>query len=226
MILNVQIERLRDPREAADERAGRTRRPLDAIRVEHIAKRFGAVRRSSTSRCTSARRVLGLIGDNGAGKSTLIKILSGFQQPDSGTIFVDGEEVHLRSVDARPLARDRHRLPGPRARAGLSVYHNMFLNRELTSGIGAVPLAEQPRDAQAGARATSTRSGITHAALGRRRGGAALGRPAPGDRRSRARCTRARRILLLDEPLAAMGAKEGAIILDLIRDLKAAGPSR
>jgi ABC-type sugar transport system ATPase subunit len=52
--------------------------------------------------------VLGLVGDNGAGKSTLVKIICGFQKPDSGTIFVNGEEVVLRSVaHARSLGSTR-----------------------------------------------------------------------------------------------------------------------
>ena len=82
--------------------------------------------------------MLGLIGDNGAGKSTLVKILTGFHKPDAGRIFVHGEEVQLKSVThARSLGidtvfQDLALVPG------LSVYHNMFLNREITHGIGPV----------------------------------------------------------------------------------------
>jgi len=109
----------------------------DALQVEHVAKRFGAV---VALRDVSLRlkqgEVLALVGDNGAGKSTLIKILTGFQQPDQGRILVDGNEVRLRSVShARSLGidtvyQDLALVPG------LSVFHNMFLNRELTHGIG------------------------------------------------------------------------------------------
>ena len=109
----------------------------DAIRVENLAKSFGAV---TALRDVSLRlhqgECLGLIGDNGAGKSTPIKILSGYHRPDSGTVFIDGVEANLRSVDhARSLGidtvyQDLALIPS------LSVAHNMFLNRELTSGIG------------------------------------------------------------------------------------------
>ena len=134
---------------------------------------------------------LGLIGDNGAGKSTLIKILSGFQRPDSGTIFVNGEEANIRSVDhARSLGidtvyQDLALIPT------LSVAHNMFLNRELTVGLGPFRVAEQRRDAPAGA---EVHRGHRHpdAALGAVGGRDALGRPAPGDR---------------DRPLGALGRR-------------------
>ena len=82
--------------------------------------------------------VLGLIGDNGAGKSTLVKILTGFHKPDSGTIHVFGDEVQLKSVrHARSLGidtvfQDLALVPG------MTVYHNMFLNREVTRGIGPI----------------------------------------------------------------------------------------
>ena len=78
--------------------------------------------------------MLGLIGDNGAGKSTLVKILTGFHKPDSGKIFVHGDEVQLKSVThARSLGidtvfQDLALVPG------MTVYHNMFLNREERSG--------------------------------------------------------------------------------------------
>src|SRR5215510_11037699 len=117
--------------------SGNGREAADVIRVEHISKRFGAVRAlEDVSMHLRRGEVLGLIGDNGAGKSTLVKIICGFQKPDSGTIFVDGEEVVLRSVaHARSLGidtvyQDLALVPG------MSVYHNMFLKRELTHGLG------------------------------------------------------------------------------------------
>jgi simple sugar transport system ATP-binding protein len=118
---------------------GATTEPVaaDAIRVEHLGKSFGAVTAlvDLSMRLTQGE-CLGLIGDNGAGKSTLIKILSGFHRPDRGTISVNGEETSIRSVDhARSLGidtvyQDLALVPT------LSVAHNMFLNRELTRGIG------------------------------------------------------------------------------------------
>src|SRR4029079_313819 len=110
-----------------------------AIRVEGVSKSFGVV--SALEDVTLHVRpgeVLGLIGDNGAGKSTLVKILTGFHKPDGGKLFVHGEEVQLRSVThARSLGidtvfQDLALVPG------MSVYHNMFLNREITRGVGPI----------------------------------------------------------------------------------------
>jgi ABC-type sugar transport system ATPase subunit len=80
----------------------------DALRVVNIAKRFGALTALRDVNMRVAKgEVLGLIGDNGAGKSTLIKIICGYHRPDAGHIFVDGDEVVLRSVDhARSLGID------------------------------------------------------------------------------------------------------------------------
>src|SRR5262245_13759857 len=104
---------------------------VDALRVEHIAMRFGAL---TALRDVNLRlgkgEVLGLIGDNGAGKSTLIKIICGFHKPDAGQIYINGEQVTLRSVDhARSLGIDTVYQDLALVNE-LSVYHNMFLNRE------------------------------------------------------------------------------------------------
>ena len=111
----------------------------DAIRVENISKSFGVVEAlTDVSLHVRTGEVLGLIGDNGAGKSTLVKILTGFHKPDAGKIFVNGDEVQLKSVThARSLGidtvfQDLALVPG------MTVYHNMFLNREITRGIGPV----------------------------------------------------------------------------------------
>src|SRR6202035_3542348 len=101
--------------------------PDDVMRVEHIAKRFGPVTALRDVNLHLRKgEVLGLLGDNGAGKSTLIKIICGFQKPDSGRIFLHGEEVELKSVDD---ARSRGIEAVYQDLAlidELSVFHNMF----------------------------------------------------------------------------------------------------
>ena len=103
----------------------------DVLRTEHIAKRFGAVTALVDVNMRLGKgEVLGLLGDNGAGKSTLIKILCGFQPPDSGRIILNGQEVSFKSVDhARSLGIDVVYQDLALINQ-LSVYHNMFLNRE------------------------------------------------------------------------------------------------
>ncbi|WP_433381129.1 ATP-binding cassette domain-containing protein [Actinoplanes sp. CA-142083] len=189
----------------------------DVLQVEHVAKRFGAL---TALRDVSLRleqgEVLGLIGDNGAGKSTLIKVICGYHRPDAGRIVVNGEEVVLRSVDhARSLGIDTV-YQGLALINELSVFHNMFLNRELRVG----PLLNNRamrRLARAhledmGVNIPNVSSEVAKLSGGQRQA-VAVARAVYSDAK----------ILLLDEPLAAMGAKEGALILDLIRDLKARG---
>jgi simple sugar transport system ATP-binding protein len=190
---------------------------VDALRAEHIGKRFGAVTALSDINLRLGRgEVLGLLGDNGAGKSTLLKILCGFQQQSTGRILVKGEEMLLKSVDhARSLGiecvfQDLALINQ------LSVYHNMFLKKERVWG----PLLNN-RSMRETARKQLDAMGIGIPSVdvpvaslsGGQRQAIAIARAVYTDAK----------ILLLDEPFAAMGAKEVAIILDVIRDLKSKG---
>ena len=104
----------------------------EAIRAEGIVKRFGSILALNGISVEVGRgEILGILGDNGAGKSTLIKILTGYHHPDAGRLFVHGNEVALQSVDhARSLGIECVYQDLALVNT-LSVYHNMFLNREL-----------------------------------------------------------------------------------------------
>ncbi|MET0418903.1 MAG: ATP-binding cassette domain-containing protein [Actinoplanes sp.] len=189
----------------------------EALRVESVAKSFGGLTalRDVTLRLDTGE-VLGLIGDNGAGKSTLLKILCGFHRPDRGRIFVGGNEVVLRSVEhARSVGIDTVYQDLALINE-LSVYHNMFLNRERTRW---PLLANRVMRRLAEQYLTEMGVGIGDVTV-------EVAKLSGGQRQAiavaRAVYSSAR-ILLLDEPLAAMGAREGALILDLISDLKARG---
>lgn len=189
----------------------------DVLAVSHVAKRFGAV---TALRDVNLRlapgEVLGLIGDNGAGKSTLIKILSGFHQPDAGSLSLDGVEVSLRSVDhARAMGIDCVYQDLALVNE-LSVYHNMFLNRELVRW----PLLRN-RSMRALAAQHLADMGVSIPSVD-----VEVAKLSGGQRQAIAVARSvysSARILLLDEPLAAMGAKEGALILDLVRRLRDRG---
>ncbi len=189
----------------------------DVLRAEHIAKRFGAVTALVDINLHLGRgEVLALLGDNGAGKSTLLKILCGFQPPDQGRILINGQEVTLKSVDhARSLGIDVVYQDLALINE-LTVYHNMFLNREqvrwpLLNNRAMRKLARRRLD-EMGIGLKSVDLLVARLSGGQRQA-IAVARSVYSDAK----------ILLLDEPLAAMGAKEAAIILDLIRDLKRKG---
>ena len=191
--------------------------PNDVLQVEHISKRFGAVTALvDVSLHLRQGEVLALLGDNGAGKSTLLKILCGFQPPDSGRIILNGQEVTLKSVDAaRALGIDVV-YQDLALVDQLTVYHNMFLKREKVRW----PLLNNR------AMRRIARERLDDMGIGLKSVDAQVARLSGGQRQAIA-IARAiysdAKVLLLDEPLAAMGAKEAALILDLIRDLKSSG---
>ena len=189
----------------------------DVLRVEHISKKYGAVTALTDINLRLGKgEVLGLIGDNGAGKSTLLKILCGFQQPSSGQIYLDGDPVMFKSVDhARSLGIDAVYQDLAMVNQ-LTVFQNMFLNREKVRW----PLLNNRamrREAQEHLDEMGVKIPDINAPVAKLSGGQ---RQAIAVARS---VFSSPKILLLDEPLAAMGVKEGAIILDLVRRLKEQG---
>jgi simple sugar transport system ATP-binding protein len=191
----------------------------DVLRAENIVKRFGSVTAlRDVSMHLGKGEVLGLIGDNGAGKSTLIKIITGFHRPDGGRILIEGEEVQLRSVSQAQSLGIRTVYQDLALVNDLSVYHNMFLNGEIT--LKPLPFLNN-RKMKERARRHLDDMGVnipsidTEVAMlsGGQRQAIAVARAVYSEAK----------ILLLDEPLAAMGAKEGAMILDLIQRLKDEG---
>ena len=192
----------------------------EALRATDIVKRFGAVTAlNGVSLDLQEGEILGILGDNGAGKSTLMKILTGYQQQTTGTLQIHGQEVLLRSVDhARSLGIECVYQDLALANS-LSIYHNMFLNREILYP-GPIKLlnnrAMRRRAAECleeiGVHIPSVDLPVERLSGGQRQAIAV----------ARAVNSNAR-ILLLDEPLAAMGAREAGLIIDLILRLKAKG---
>jgi simple sugar transport system ATP-binding protein len=189
----------------------------DILRVEHISKNYGAVTAlTDVDLRLAPGEVLGLIGDNGAGKSTLLKILCGFQAPSSGRIVLEGQDVRFKSVDhARSLGidavyQDLALIPQ------LTVFQNMYLNREKTRGplLNSRAMRKEAKEHldEIGVRIPSINAPVAQLSGGQRQA-IAVARSVFSNPK----------ILLLDEPLAAMGVKEGSIILDLITRLKNQG---
>jgi simple sugar transport system ATP-binding protein len=192
----------------------------EAIRAENIVKSFGHVRAlNGVSLRVGRGETLGILGDNGAGKSTLIKILTGYHQPDSGQVYVDGKPVRLGSVDEARALGIECVYQDLALVNGLSIYHNMFLKRELLWGgpfgfLNHREMRRRARDALAeiGIQVASVDLEVGQLSGGQRQA-IAVARAVSQDAR----------ILLLDEPLAAMGAREARLIIDLVDRLRARG---
>jgi ABC-type sugar transport system ATPase subunit len=191
----------------------------DVLRVESVSKRFGpTIALHDINLHLRKGEVLGLLGDNGAGKSTLIKILAGFQPADRGSLWVKGKDYRPRTVDeARSLGVDCV-FQDLALVNELTVYQNMFLRREITSSpfgfVNNREMKRRTREALDEIGINVPRIDVPVARLsGGQRQAIAVARTISGDAD----------IILLDEPLAAMGAKEGAMILDLIARLKEEG---
>ena len=191
----------------------------DVLRVEHVSKRYGAVTALNDINLRLGKgEVLSLIGDNGAGKSTLLKIICGFQPPTTGKIVLEGEEVQLKSVDhARSLGIDAV-YQDLAVINQLTVYQNMFLNREKVRwplpllNSRAMRREAKKRLDEIGVQIPDINAPVAQLSGGQRQA-IAVARSVFSNPK----------ILLLDEPLAAMGVKEGSMILDLITRLKEQG---
>jgi simple sugar transport system ATP-binding protein len=188
------------------------------LEMNRISKTFGAVTALvDVSIKLRQGEVLALVGDNGAGKSTLIKILSGFHHPDSGTIVYQGKEVRFRSPrDAR--AQGIETVYQDLALINdLSIYHNMFIGREYHKRILGLKLLDNRKMhdlAQTylnslGIQIPSVNSTVDLLSGGQRQS-VAVARSIYSSPT----------ILVLDEPLAALGVREGAHVLGLIQNLR------
>jgi len=190
----------------------------EVLRVENVSKRFGPVTAlRDVNLQLEQGEVLGLLGDNGAGKSTLIKILSGAYRRDSGEILINGEPASIHNPrDAKAYGIET--IYQTLALAdNIDAAANLFLGRELLTRTGT--LDDVAMEA------------ATRAVMGRlnphfRRFKDPV-RALSGGQRQSVAIARAihfnARILIMDEPTAALGPAETAQVRDLIRQLKSEG---
>lgn len=168
--------------------------------------------------------VLGVIGDNGAGKSTLIKALSGAEQPDEGEVRLNGEPVRFGSpIEARQAGIEtvyQNLALSP----ALSIADNMFMGREIRR---TGPLGRWMRMLDRGAMENRARTALSELGLltiqnirqpvetlsGGQRQGVAVARAAAFGSK----------VIILDEPTAALGVKESRKVLELIQDVRSRG---
>ncbi|MGH1483049.1 MAG: ATP-binding cassette domain-containing protein [Geminicoccales bacterium] len=189
--------------------------------MREITKRFGGVTAlESVDLEAYAGEVLAIVGDNGAGKSTLIKILTGVYQPTEGRIELDGEPLVMNShsdaiamgIDAvyQTLALADHLDPAA----------NMFLGSELTKSLLGFSMLDNAKMRQETERVLEERLGVTLKSLD------VPTASLSGGQRQAVAIARAvyhadLRVLVMDEPTAALGPQETARTLALIETLKA-----
>lgn len=188
-----------------------------AIEARGIEKRFGHLEALRGADLTIRfGQILALLGDNGAGKSTLVKVVAGALVPDAGTLRFLGETTqvqsarHAQELGIQTIYQDLALAPD------LSVLENMFLGREITVGgvlgrLGIISRTQMQREArqavaELGVRVKSVRANV---------------RDLSGGQRQAVAVTRAMRwattAILMDEPTAALGARQRQIVYEAAR---------
>ncbi len=198
--------------------------PRLVMKATGLVKRYGHVTAlDGTDFDLHDGEILAVIGDNGAGKSSLIKALSGATVPDAGEIYLDGKRVHFRSpIDARRAGIETVYQELAVAPA-MTIAENLFLGRELRRAgvLGRVfRMLDKPRMMRESAQhLAELRIGIgsmtqaVETLSGGQRQGVAVARSAAF----------AQHVVIMDEPTAALGVKEGTQVLDLIRRVRDRG---
>jgi ABC-type sugar transport system ATPase subunit len=193
------------------------------IEVRGVTKRYGSVQAlRDINFKIYPNEVVGLVGDNGAGKSTLVNIIAGALQPTSGEIFIDGELVSFKSpTDARDAGietvyQDLALAPD------LSIWANLFLGRErIVSGplrwIGWLDKRSMMEHSVSVLERTRIRIASVSSRVGRLSGGqrqaVAVGRAVGWGSR----------VILMDEPTAALGVEQQAKVGELIKSVAGQG---
>lgn len=168
--------------------------------------------------------VLAVIGDNGAGKSSLIKCLSGAYVPDAGEILLDGEPVHFRRPqEARALGIETVYQTLAVAPA-LDIATNLFLGREKRK---PGPLGSVLRMLDGGGMRKQAKDQMTALGIGTLQNMAQTVETLSGGQRQAVSVARAAmfgsKVIILDEPTAALGVRESAQVLKLIENLRERG---
>ncbi|MBN9136495.1 MULTISPECIES: ATP-binding cassette domain-containing protein [Phyllobacterium] len=199
--------------------------PQPILTARGLVKRYGRVTALDHADFDLyAGEVLAVIGDNGAGKSSLIKAISGAVHPDEGEITLDGKPIHFRSpMEARDAGIEtvyQNLALSP----ALSIADNMFLGREIRKPgilgswlrmLDRKTMEKQARDklTELGLMTIQNISQAVETLSGGQRQGVAVARAAAFGSK----------VVIMDEPTAALGVKESRRVLELIQDVKKRG---
>jgi simple sugar transport system ATP-binding protein len=190
---------------------------MTVLTLSGVSKHFGAIQAlSDVSLTLSPGEVVGLMGDNGAGKSTLVKIVAGNYPPSSGQLAIEGRSVHVhgpadaRSAGVEIVYQDLALCDNLTAAA------NVYLGRELTKPVGPFRVLNY--------KAMYQRAGELFAELKSETRPRDLVRRMSGGQRQAVAIARTRlsdpKIVLMDEPTAAISVRQVAEVLNLIRRLR------
>lgn len=194
------------------------------VEMRNIKKSFGAVQALRGADLTLLHgEVLGLVGDNAAGKSTLMKVLSGAYLPDAGEIFIGGKKAHItKPEDSRRLGIEMVYQDFALAN-NLDVVANVYLGREeVRWRIGPIQVMDERRMEQESQQLFerlkiqigSVRYKVQNLSGGQRQA-VAIGRATAFDAK----------VVIMDEPTAALSVAAIGQVLDLVRELKTQGVS-
>lgn len=200
-------------------------KPEIVLQARGLVKRFGrVVALDNADFDLRAGEILAVIGDNGAGKSTMIKAISGAVTPDAGEITLDGQPVLFKSPMQARDAGIETVYQNLALSPALSIADNMFLGREIRkkTGIGKwmrmldrKAMEQQARDklTELGLMTIQNISQAVETLSGGQRQGVAVARAAAFGSR----------VIIMDEPTAALGVKESRRVLELIQDVRSRG---
>ena len=195
---------------------------MSLLEVRGVSKNFGAIRAlTDVSFAVEPGEVVGLMGDNGAGKSTMVKLIAGNFPPNEGEVLVDGQVCHFhKPIEAR--AKGIEVVYQDLALAdNLTAAQNVFLGREIKKGFWPFRILDK--------KAMIDRSAALFAELKSETRPRDLVRKMSGGQRQAVAIARTRlsnaKLVMMDEPTAAISVRQVAEVLELIRRLKAQGVS-
>jgi len=192
------------------------------VEMKGICKSFGGVQALKSVDLELKRgEIMGIVGDNGAGKSTLMKILSGAYQADEGEIYLDGQKVHIHNPHTAFNLGIGMIYQDLALFNNLDVARNIFIGRELVRGPFNVLMDKKKMYNRAEEVIRDLRVDIKSPKMNVAR--------MSGGQRQMVACARAiafeSKVLIMDEPTAALGVTEANKLLGLIRNLKDMGLS-
>jgi len=193
---------------------------MTVLDVRSVSKSFGAIRAvSNVSLAVEAGEVVGLMGDNGAGKSTMVKLIAGNFPPSDGEIAVEGKVCHFhKPIEARAAGIEVVYQDLALA-DNLTAAQNVFLGREMKKGVWPFRVLNK--------QAMIDRSAALFAELKSETRPRDLVRKMSGGQRQAVAIARTRlsnaKLVMMDEPTAAISVRQVAEVLELIRRLKSQG---